>query len=253
MTLRYSSSYRDLGVTSTAKTADLLTVLPERAFAAQLVMICTLVALYVVTKLFHLLGGHNELRGFSWLLDLDEERNIPSFYSTLVVLLDAGLLVLLGSLYRSQRRPEVGFWFFLACVFLFLAYDEAFSVHERIGKLIGGMIGSQRGHFTWLAAGIGFAALVGALSLRFVFRMPPRTRGLIVLSGTIFVAGAVGFEIIGGWRYAQALPTVQHPDALYFACVAAEESLEMLGMALFNYTLLDHIRAEFGRLSFQIG
>ena len=227
--------------------------MPERLFALQLVAIGTLVGLYAATKFLHVLGGHDYLFGLAYLLDLDRETNVPAAYSMMVILANAGLLALIAALYLSRRRPGAWFLFFLALVFLFLAYDEAFSVHERIARVLRDLMGSQRPlHLTWTGVGFAFAAIVALASSRFLLRLPKRTRGFMVLSGAIFVAGAVGFEVLGGFRQEKVLSVPSNPDPVYFALMTVEESLEMLGMALFNYTLLDHIRSEFGRFTFQL-
>jgi len=237
-------------VTREAPTLAAIVIVPEHVLAGQLAAITGLVATYVATKLFYVLGGHDQLLGFAYVFDLDEERNAPSIYSALAILAAAALLVCNGIMCRKHRRPDVGYWYFLTCVFLLLAYDEAFSLHERLVPFVRDTFNKQRpGHLNWVVGGIAFAALVGGISIRFVFRLPPRTRLLMLASGLIFVTGAIGCEVLGGWRLLNVPPSLTQPDAAYFALVLAEETCEMLGIALFNYALLDHLRADFGALT----
>ena len=80
----------------------------------------------------------------------------------------------------------------------------------------------------------------------------------MILSGAIFVGGAVGFEALGGLRrtvlenqfLASALAS--QPDPIYMALTTVEELLEMLGIALFVYTLLRHYEQKFGALKIRI-
>jgi hypothetical protein len=253
MTITRSPSSRDVvAAAPTAATPEMLTVLPERVLLAHILIIVVLVALYTVAKSFHVLGGHDYLLGFGPLLDLDRESNLPAFYSTLLVLANAGLVALTGTLYRGQRRANTWYWFFLAAMFLFLAFDEAFAVHEQIGLAIRSALGNRRAaHLNFAIAGFAFTVVIAVLSIRFLMRLDRRTRLLMIVSGAVFVGGALGFEILGGLRHEVVRSTVQKPDPVYLALVAGEETLEMLGMALFGYALLDHLRAQFGRLTFR--
>jgi len=66
------------------------------------------------------------------------------------------------------------------------------------------------------------------------------------MSGTIFIAGAIGFEVIAGLNYFFQ----GHTDTIGYALiVTVEELLEMLGMALFIYSLLLYITTEFKALT----
>jgi hypothetical protein len=253
MTITRSPSSRDVvAAAPTAAAPEILTVLPERVFLAQILIIAILLALYTIAKSFHVFGDHDYLLGFGPLLDLDREANLPAFYSTLLVLANAGCLALIGTMYRSQRRANTWCWFFLAAMFLFLAFDEAFAVHEQVGLAIRSALGNRRAaHLNFAIAGFAFAAVIAVLSIRFLLRLDKRTRLLVIASGAVFVAGALGFEILGGLRHEVVRSTVHNPDPIYLALVAAEETLEMLGMALFGYALLDHLRTQFGRLAFR--
>lgn len=57
---------------------------------------------------------------------------------------------------------------------------------------------------------------------------------LFVLSGITFVAGAIGFELIGG-REAELFGSNNLTYSLYYTCE------EMLGVVIFIYTLLTYI------------
>jgi len=227
-------------------------VVPEQILAAQLVMIAGLVLAYAIAKSMHVLGGHDQLLGLNFLFDLDEERNLPSTYSAVAILAAACLLVLTGGLYRMQAIRGAWSWFFLASVFLFLAVDESFSLHEKLALPIRDLLQNDRpGHLNWVLGGFTFLAVVAAFSLRFVFRLDRRPRWLMLGAGFLFVSGALGVEMLGGLRLQERVGSLANPDPIYFLAVAIEESLEMLGIALFNYALLDHLRARFDQVVFR--
>lgn len=239
--------------TPAVKVPDVLVVAPEWVLAAQMAAIASLTILHIAVKLLYLLGGHDQLLGFARLLDMDREANIPSFYSMTVILANAILLTLIGALHRRHRHPNTWFWLFLAGVFVFLAYDEAFSVHEEIGSILSQVFGKRGGgRLSWVIAGFAFVAVIAVASVRFLSRLQPRTRKLMIASGAIFVTGALGLEVLGGLRYERVSAASANTDPVYLAMVTVEESLEMLGMALFSYALLHHLRASFSRLIVQL-
>jgi hypothetical protein len=72
----------------------------------------------------------------------------------------------------------------------------------------------------------------------FFINLPRKIGLLFILSGVLFVGGALGMELIGGW-YAFTCGT----DNLMYRTVAMlEEMLEMIGIAVFIYSLLTYIR-----------
>lgn len=82
-----------------------------------------------------------------------------------------------------------------------------------------------------ISAGIGLAYL------RFVLGLPYKTKILIIVSGAIYVGGAAGFEFIEGYFHA----TSGSQSVMYKLFHSTQEILEMVGIILFNYTLLDYL------------
>ena len=89
---------------------------------------------------------------------------------------------------------------------------------------------------------------MGVLYLRFLLRIPPQTRNLIVLGGLFYVTGAIGIELVGSGLWAD--------DAAdrgweYYALVAVEETFEMLGVAIFLYALMLYCARQGFRFGFK--
>ena len=167
------------------------------------------------------------------------ERNVPTAYSALALLTCAILIAFIGLLHKRAGEPAL-LWYFLAFVFLFLAVDEYESIHEKLGEYVGDALDpSGVFYFAWVIPyGIAVAAFV-ALYFRFLLRLPRRTMVLFVVSGLIFVTGAIGFEMLGGLIADEP----GHNGVWYGAVSTIEETMEMLGIALFIYALLDYIVA----------
>ena len=77
-------------------------------------------------KCFH---GIDRMR-FARLLDLDLENNLPSWYSSIALLLSAVMLPIIGLHHSGRARKFARHWLALAILFLCLSVDEVASIHE---------------------------------------------------------------------------------------------------------------------------
>jgi len=156
------------------------------------------------------------------LVALDEENNLPTWFSSFLLLTASAALVLkraghdpMATGAMSTTR-ELRFWSLLAGGFFVLAIDEVAGLHESFHSAIDTL-------WVWSAA-----VLVAACALYFVPLLrilPRRTMLLYVLSGAIFVGGALGVETIGAPMDADTL--------IYEVTVLVEEGMEMMGVLLF--------------------
>ncbi len=67
------------------------------------------------------------------LFNFDSEMNIPTFYSSLALLLASMLLVVIVLNHKKQGTPYFR-WLGLAIIFLFLSIDETSCIHEGFSK-----------------------------------------------------------------------------------------------------------------------
>jgi hypothetical protein len=198
--------------------------------------------------------GHDSLRTLVRLVDVDQEFNIPTAYQALTLASAAGLLFLIARLRKPVDRPESRYWFGLALIFAFLTCDELFRIHERIRG--SGTIAasdylrdvSPMLHYRWLVYGIPFVAVVGLLYVRFVLRLPPRVRALTVGGGLLFVAGALGMEMVGG----PVVESVGRGNMTYALIATLEEGMEMSGVAMFLCALATVLRSELQRSTVEL-
>jgi predicted permease len=132
---------------------------------------------------------------------------------------------------------------------LFLAIDEASSIHEQLTVVTREALGTS-GYlfFAWVIPyGVATLLLI-LLFAKFLFDLPVRTRSLFVLAGAIYVTGALGFEMLGG-RYVTSPGAT---EVVYSVIYTMEELFEMTGIALFIYAILHYMTAEFSRLAYVI-
>jgi hypothetical protein len=218
--------------------------------------VLTAAAVFVVLlstafQLIKYVGGHDEAMGLVALTFVGNERNIPTLFSVLDLAFAALCLAVIAALTRKNRRPDFTKWVVLSAGFLYLAFDEALSLHERMSIPIKAALGEGAlgfHHTYWAIPGLAGVIVLGLYFLRFLIRLPARTRTLFVLAGVIFVGGAVGTELFGG-DYAEA-----HGEKLGYAMVSTvEESLEMAGVIVFIYALLDYVAREYREVLFEVG
>ena len=150
---------------------------------------------------------------------------------------------------RRSGGRFVRHWVFLALTFAYLSLDESAYLHEilieplrnRLGT--GGLL-----YFAWVIPGAAAVLIFGLAYLRFLWNLNRRSRFLFVAAGLVFVGGALGFELIGG----ALAESFGFESIRYTVIMTIEETLEMCGLILFVFALVDYLRRELGftRLEF---
>ncbi|MFZ0280468.1 MAG: hypothetical protein WAL29_02365, partial [Bacteroidales bacterium] len=125
------------------------------------------------------------------------------------------------------------------------------KLHEMMGPPMTRLMGdSHLGllYFTWVIPGIAIVIIVALFFLRFLFKLDTKTRINFLIAGTLYVGGAIGFELIGG-RYVE----LHGQENLTYSTIATiEESLEMAGSIVFVRGLLIYISDNFKAVQFQV-
>jgi hypothetical protein len=167
------------------------------------------------------------------LLDVGGEANLPTFVST-VNLLVAGLLCALiqrAASLRGERAPRQ--WLLLGAVFVGLAADEAAQLHELLRHARGLFPDTSlvNVRHAWLLAGAPVALFLAAAMVPFLVSLPRNLSRSFLLAGVLFAAGVLGWELVGSLMLRAGIG-VESP--LYQARRLCEEACEMYGIALFN-------------------
>ena len=171
------------------------------------------------------------------LFDVDRERNIPTWYSSAALLLCSALLAKIAVAKRRAGSGYVLHWAALSAIFLLVAFDEAASYHEAISHRLRDAF-QMRGYlyFSWVVPGAAFAAVIGLAYLRFIARLPSRTRLLFVVAGALYLVGVLAMEALGG-RYAELYGI----DLRYKMLTTIEEAFEMVGIIAFIHALTSYV------------
>lgn len=208
-----------------------------------------LVLASIAGQLTKYLTGHDTVYGLIHLFDIDGENNIPSYFSASLLLLAALLLTTISVLKLKSRTPYALHWAVLAFTFLYLAVDEAASIHELLMRPTRELLGERASgifHFAWVIPGTAIALIFALLFLKFFLHLPVQTRLLVLVGAAFYSGSAIGFDLIGG-RYVE----LHGPDLTYSMITTVEESLEMAGAIVFIYAMLTYMEENYGEVRFQ--
>ena len=126
-----------------------------------------------------------------------------------------------------------------------MAVDEAWAIHETLVAPARGLLVTCAPSVFSISPGLFLAYPSSSYSRCSSsdppLRLPVATRLGFIVSGPLFIGGALGFELVGG-RYAE----LHGRDNLTYNMIATmEESLEMAGVIGFIYALLKYLADNF--------
>lgn len=190
--------------------------------------------------------GHGSVYGLVQLVYFDEEKNLPTAFSIFLLLFSSVLLAVIYIIEKRRAKPNNIYWMVLSIGFFYLAIDEAWSIHESWANLpIHNLVdtnGTGMFHFIWVIPGIVVALAAFLFFLKFLIILPVKVMLSFIYAGALYVGGAIGFELIGGY-YAGIYGN--NTTFSYTLIATFEESLEMAGVILFIRSLLTHIAVNY--------
>lgn len=210
-------------------------------------------ALLIATAVLSVLGLgaeliHHRAPWIDWsilpFLSLSIEGNLPTWYSSLLLLGCGVLLLLIGAGARQTGARFARRWSLLGAIFTFMSLDEAVELHEQLGRLVSVKGGGGVLHFSWVIPAAVIVLGIGLAYIPFLLHLPRATRRRFILAGVLYVGGALFLELPLGWWTVRA-----GEHSLGYALIDwVEETLEMLGAALFLLSLIRYLREQHGEL-----
>jgi hypothetical protein len=171
---------------------------------------------------------HYRVEELPWLLrqlfDLDEENNIPTWYSSFLLLNNAFFLYIYSI---QQEVVKRSYWGLLSAGFLLLAIDEVAGLHETLNTAI---------EMNWAILGAIVVLFVGVLFVPFLLAIRRRLALMFMFSGLLYFSGAILVELLG--------EDLDSDSLLYAFTVALEEGLELIGAWIFLNVLLGEMSVE---------
>jgi len=221
---------------------------PREVFVKLLCLIFALLFFNVMGIISKSYFDHDYIYRLIRLFDFDTEKSIPTLYSTLALLFASTLLSIIALTHKRNGSAYLS-WLGLVFIFLFLSIDEIVSLHEQFNRPVRESLNTSGVlYYAWIIPyGVALIAFIIAY-LKFLTELPRNIMILFVVSGAIYVSGAVGFEMVGG-RQAELYGTDNLLYSFFYTC---EEFLEMLGIVIFIYALLTYILSQFKSLTITV-
>ena len=184
----------------------------------------------------------------NWLLpfNMDRELNIPTLFSSSIMLACAYTLNEIKKV--SEKLPSKD-WGLLSKIFIFLAIDELFQIHEifiipDLRPYLSPALGS-----TWVIPYTALMIYLGWRFNKFLRSLKKQTRQKFLQSATIFLTGAIGMEVVGSYLVRSGI--IRLHSIWYGSITGLEELLEILGLIMFLTTLANHLIRQNGAIRLQ--
>jgi len=245
------------------------TISPKRTARILVLVVMFLTFVGVAAKVVRVFWGYGGILEAASLFDTGKEETIPTWYSSLALLLCSVLLATIAAAKKRECDRYARHWGALSVLFLLLSIDEVATIHETLGYEVGAyLLGSMNItptsfiYHVWVLPGAVFVLVVLLAYLRFLSHLPKKTRLLFLLAGALFVLGAIGVEMLEAqqlyffsyesgeakWR---DLPV----DVKVWSSVrqSLEEALEMLSIVVFIYAMLSYMSSLMKEVTVRIG
>jgi hypothetical protein len=224
---------------------------PRKIVLVLVVVVLLLVLANILALISEFAFGHDYVFGLIPLIALDEEENLPTYFSSGLWLACAVLSLAIAAAEKTNRRNHI-YWRVLALICLYISVDEFVAFHERVinARVRGPVATAKPFYVSWIlvyaVAVIGVALTFG----RFVLKLPSEIRRLFIISGVAYVVAAIGFEEISGlyleshgWNFGLG----------YHVITLIEETLEMGAIVTFLYALMLYAGKYAGGVGVRIG
>jgi len=218
---------------------------PAQFYKVQFISSTLIILAGLAAYLFTYFTGYGRLLGLIDFFDVGKEQSLPTYFSLMNLLMSSILLSILYIFEKSSKHNHAKYWLFLSILFLVLSLDESAGIHENFALLYEYLveqqfISRQLSSHQWLPFGIAFVVLVFLLLVPFLKQLNPTTRNYFLLSGFIFISGAIGFEYLGAIMLENGISATRE-ELLYRIRRIFEEGFEIYGIVFFNCALYREI------------
>jgi hypothetical protein len=201
--------------TRRAPIRSLAALIGPRAPRAAGVVLAALLAGCLLLVVLHLA---NEALGYTFIFDLDRERNLPTWLSTALFALVAGVCGVAASFLRPSHIVA---WSVMGALFAFVSLDEQSGVHEHLTARAGG--GDGEPLWLLLYVPLGLAGLAAARSAAGDLRRWLGSARVLAVALGCFALAALAEAVGGG---------IDRDSTLWTAEVIVEEVAELLAASV---------------------
>lgn len=194
-----------------------------------------LIILSVATNIFYY--TYNDYGYFAFLFNLDKEANIPTRFASELLLIASFLFFVIYRIKSRNEREYLINWLLLSIIFLMMALDESVQLHEQTSQFVKGYV--KDFHFAWVIPGSIFVLIFAVGYIKFFLSFNYRWKKLFFLSAFVYLAGALGMEVVGNFYQDAA----GQDNLQYVLITNIEETLEFAGVILLIYTLFSYLQS----------
>ncbi len=172
-------------------------------------------------------------------LNVDKERSISTWFSSMILSLSGLISASIGFIHLRLKIKRGFHWISIGIIFFYISMDESLGIHEiaidpfREITQAGGIF-----YFAWIIPALLILVILAIVYKRFIFDLPAMTRNLLLISAAVYLGGAIGMEMVGGY-YLES--NNEEVDFIYSVIVTVEEFMELMGTSIYIYALLRHI------------
>jgi hypothetical protein len=182
-------------------------------------------------------------------ISLNAEQNLASWYTSLLMAAGALLAWLAACCAATESARARRFWRLATVLLLLCAVDETVSFHEVLTLFLPGVAAASPFlHFAWVVAILPLLAVLGLWCLWLMWPLPASVRSGLLAAAFVFLTGAVALEVLDG----AILERVGEESLAYRTGYVLEDTLEMLGVAIFINVVLRHIETRAARIEFTL-
>ena len=217
----------------------IITLSPRRIIVFLFLLVVALTAVSLSLNLIRIYMGYETIFGLLRLFDLDHESNLPALFSVSLMFASSVFLAVIALDHRKAGNAYAH-WMVLSVVFLYLSFDEAAMIHEMMQEWVRPFIPrSDATIHVWVVPYGLFFILMSLIYFKFWLGLPPDVKWPMCLAGLIYVAGAIGCEMLGSINYSKY---GDNSGLEYTLQYTAEEFLEMSGLVIFLYAVLRYMQ-----------
>lgn len=176
---------------------------------------------------------------YSNLFSFSERINIPTWYSSSLLLFCALLLAIIARDCWEKRDRFRYHWGLLSLASLILSLDEVTELHFKFKRFVYVASNYQDIRYIFLGLALSLIIFFAITYRKFVLSLPGKTLALFSLTGLAYIAAVIvdRFDKRDVWAHVATYGTWRSPGILG----TIDESLELIGIVIMIYALLSYM------------
>ncbi|MDK2982144.1 MAG: hypothetical protein PWQ55_2491 [Chloroflexota bacterium] len=234
---------------TTTATAPTITLSSRKIWSYFELTIVGLALLSLASQTIRYLTVYDEAFGLIPLVFMGKSLSIPTIFTVLLYFSAFVLLALITARKVSSGDRFRWHWGGLAALFLYLAFDKGTALHTYVFKQLRTWI---RGwlpifpRYNWIFTLTVMLIILGVFYIKFYRALPKQTRLLTVIALAVYYTGFLVIERFGD----DYIAAYGANTLAYSVLVTLGKTLQMSGLAVAIYTLMDYMQVDMPDLFF---